>query len=203
MDVDGSSIGMLDGQTSSLQHSSGPGVANVDGAKRSSLDLISQLESDLALMLQVMSSSLHFLASRSAHVQLSDEIPLFQPLGSVTANASRQLIGYDAMADNIEELTDDLVGKAKEMERLIQALPRERDETDVKADLKKIDEEMVEANEGFLGALDEALRLRADIGRLLRGLCDGHQSGRARLAASVLEEGHDTKSGRASEQLQG
>lgn len=131
---------------------------DVDGGGRS-MDLISQLESDLALMLQIMSSSMHFLANRSAHVQLNAAIPLFQPISGASLSASRNLIDSATMHENIEELTDDLVGKAKDMERLLQALPCQRNEEAVKEELRQIDGQMAEANAEYRAALQESSEL--------------------------------------------
>jgi mediator of RNA polymerase II transcription subunit 21 len=189
MDVDPiKAEGVREGGFQATNSKSDDVEASSSTSKSASLDLISQLESDLALMLQIMSSSLHFIATRSAHVQLNDDIPLFQALTNASASASRQLLSPEAMAEEIEELTDDLVGKAKEMEKLIQSIPCKRDESVVMKELKEIDEEMVEANKDFIEALEEVSRLRSDIDSLLRALCDDHRAGRARLAASVAAQ---------------
>lgn len=93
---------------------------------RQGSDVISQLEGDLALLLQIMSSSLHYIANRSAHVQLSEAIPLYNAISGSAGQASRALVDRATMAESIEELTDDLVGKAKDMERRISMLPGKR-----------------------------------------------------------------------------
>lgn len=121
-----------------------------------SIDLISQLESDLALMLQIMTSSLHFLTHRSAHVQINDLIPLFQPTNLAQSNATNYLIDSESMSDNIDELTDDLVLKAKQMEELIERLPKQANEEIVQQELKQIDQEMVSVNQEYRTALRDA-----------------------------------------------
>lgn len=121
-----------------------------------SIDLISQLESDLALMLQIMTSTLHFLTHRSAHVQINNTIPLFQPTNLAQSHATNHLIDAETMSENIDELTDDLVLKAKEMERLLQRLPKQMNETSVKVELEQIDGEMKIANQEYRDALREA-----------------------------------------------
>ncbi|PWN37455.1 uncharacterized protein FA14DRAFT_115841, partial [Meira miltonrushii] len=121
-----------------------------------SIDLISQLESDLALMLQIMTSSLHFLTHRSAHVQINNVIPLFQPTNLAQSHAANHLIDAETMSENIDELTDDLVLKAKEMESLLQRLPKQTNEDQVKRELEQIDEEMSVANQEYRDALRDA-----------------------------------------------
>jgi mediator of RNA polymerase II transcription subunit 21 len=121
-----------------------------------SIDLISQLESDLALMLQIMTSSLHFLTHRSAHVQINSKIPLFQPTNLVQSNAANHLIEEKIMSENIDELTDDLILKAKEMEGLLQRLPKQTNEQSIKQELQQIDQEMIVANKEYRDALRDA-----------------------------------------------
>ena len=121
-----------------------------------SIDLISQLECDLALMLQIMTSTLHFLTHRSAHVQINNTIPLFQPTNLAQSHATNHLIDAETMSENIDELTDDLVLKAKEMERLLQRLPKQMNENSVKVELEQIDGEMIIANQEYRDALRDA-----------------------------------------------
>lgn len=158
-------------------------------AAPASMDLISQLESDLALLLQIMSSSLHYVANRSAHVQLNADVPLFQPVSGASLHASRRLIDPTTMYDNIEELTDDLVGKAKDMERLLDALPRQQDQADVQRELLTINDDMRTANKEYAAALQDAAALKEELDALLRHTCDEHQAGRAQLAAAVATGG--------------
>lgn len=153
-----------------------------------STDTVSQLESDLALMLQIMSSSLHHIANRSAHVQLSEAIPLYQPVGGSAMHASRSLVDRASMAENIEELTDDLVGKAKDMESLIAKLPNSQDEASVKEELAVLDEQMSVANRSYRDALQEARSLQSSLSTLLQDMCDDHQEARANLASSAVED---------------
>jgi hypothetical protein len=119
-------------------------------------DLISTIESDLTLLIQIMSSSLHYISNKSAHSQLNADIPLYNPVGVGQVIASKFLVEEKVMAESIEELTDDLVGKVKDISKLVQQLPVERDAGDVKEELSRLQLQVASVNEEYRSALSEA-----------------------------------------------
>ena len=120
------------------------------------MDLISTIESDLTLLVQIMSSSLHYISNRSAHVRLNPDIPLYNPVGAGQMMASKSLVDEASMADSIEELTDDLVGKVKDIERLVEQLPQEREEEQVQGEIRELHQQMAGVNQEYRHALSEA-----------------------------------------------
>jgi hypothetical protein len=144
-----------------------------DGSKETTLDsdLISTIESDLTLLIQIMSSSLHYISNKSAHSQLNADIPLYNPVGAGQVMASKFLVEEKVMAESIEELTDDLVGKVKDISRLVDHLPVERDEGDVKLELEGLQKQVASVNEDYRSALSEAGECQTEW-RLKRPLAD-------------------------------
>lgn len=131
-------------------------VASRGGEEVADTDLISTIESDLTLLIQIMSSSLHYISNKSAHSQLNADIPLYHPVGVGQVIASKFLVEEKVMAESIEELTDDLVGKVKDISRLVQQLPVERDDEDVKEELSGLQLQVANVNEEYRSALSEA-----------------------------------------------
>jgi hypothetical protein len=120
------------------------------------IDLISTIESDLTLLIQIMSSSIHYISNKSAHVQLNADIPLFNPVGAGQMMASKMLVDETSMMESIEELTDDLVGKVKDIEKLVEQLPQEREEGIVKTEISELHQKIAGVNKEYKSALQEA-----------------------------------------------
>jgi hypothetical protein len=122
-------------------------------------DLISVVESDLTLLIQIMSSSIHYISNKSAHVQLNSDIPLYNPVGAGQLLASKMLVDEKSMMESIEELTDDLVGKVKDIEKLVEQLPKERDDEEVRQEIDVLHQQMAGVNEEYRTAAKEASEL--------------------------------------------
>jgi hypothetical protein len=123
-------------------------------------DLISAIESDLTLLIQIMSSSIHYISNKSAHVQLNADIPLYNPTGAGQLMASKMLVDEAGMLESIEELTDDLVGKVKDIEHLVELLPRERTEEEYQEEIRVLHDQVAGVNEEYRRALQEASECR-------------------------------------------
>ncbi|UZJ51250.1 hypothetical protein CBS101457_000570 [Exobasidium rhododendri] len=152
------------------------------------VDLISTIESDLTLLIQIMSSSIHHISNKSAHVQLNAEIPMYNPTGAGQLMASKMLVDEESMADNIEELTDDLVGKVKDIEKLVEALPKEREEEEYQREIKELNDQVAGINEEYRRALQEASTLKVELDTTLHNLCENYQTTRERLALTAASQ---------------
>lgn len=133
------------------QEEEGPASADANRA-----DVITTIEQDLSLLLRILTSSIHYISTRSSMVQLSESIPLSRPAGAAGAYANTNMVDKATMKESIEELTDDLIQKAKDIETLVDRLPVTQDEETYQRELKGLDEEMKEANEEYRSALQEA-----------------------------------------------
>lgn len=125
-----------------------------EDAKRE--DVITLIEQDLSLLLRILTSSIHYISTRSSMVQLSDSIPLSRPTGAAGAYANSNMVERATMKESIDELTDDLIQKAKDIETLVDRLPVTQDEEAFQSELQGLDEEMKVANEEYRSALQEA-----------------------------------------------
>lgn len=124
--------------------------------EKAGTDLISAIESDLTLLVQIMSASIHYISTKSAHVQMNADIPQYNPVGSGQVHASKFLVDQETMAESIEELSDDLVGKVKDIERLVGQLPQEIDDQSFQLELNQLQKQIAGVNEEYRSALSEA-----------------------------------------------
>lgn len=127
-----------------------------EGNEGSGTDVISTIESDLTLLVQIMSASIHYISTKSAHVQMNATIPQYNPVGSGQVHASKFLVDQEIMAESIEELSDDLVGKIKDIEKLVKQLPRQVDDQSFQLELDQLQQQMAGVNEEYRNALNEA-----------------------------------------------
>ncbi|CBQ71789.1 conserved hypothetical protein [Sporisorium reilianum SRZ2] len=150
------------------------------------MDLLTQLDSDIDLLLKIMSSSVAFISRKAKHaVLLASTIPL-------TILGKTEAIEPDDMDHAIAELVDDLVAKADSIRAIIRHLPTEEclgGDVELEAELARLETEMQGANEGYREAVREAERLRAEVGELVRLISERQVEGRAWLV-SELEGNH-------------
>ncbi|EPQ26561.1 uncharacterized protein PFL1_05883 [Pseudozyma flocculosa PF-1] len=141
------------------------------------MDLVTQLDNDIDLLLKIMSSSIAYVSRKAKHQQLPDSlVPL-------TITGRTEAVEPHEMSESIDELVADLVLKAKEIQEIILHLPDDKlgeDET-LQRDLAQLESEMRVANQDYRQALKEAETLRDQVKTLTRQLCDGQAELRAWL----------------------
>ena len=82
-------------------------------------DPIATLEEAIDFLLKIMAASISYLTRKAPHIQLHPEIPL----AALSEKAAENLVDEETMVESAEELVQDLMLKAKEVELLINALP--------------------------------------------------------------------------------
>ncbi|OAX36817.1 hypothetical protein K503DRAFT_694415 [Rhizopogon vinicolor AM-OR11-026] len=132
----------------------------------SHMDRITQLQDEIQRLLTIMSSTIAYLTARSTFLQVSEEIPITK-----TRNPDK----YDSpelFEANKKELVQDLIVKAKQIEYLIQSLPVPEPEEEQANRLQALEQEMQEANEEYIQAVDRAKHLHRQISEFLRTMLD-------------------------------
>ncbi|OJA21087.1 hypothetical protein AZE42_07723, partial [Rhizopogon vesiculosus] len=132
----------------------------------SHMDRITQLQDEIQRFLTIMSSTIAYLTARSTFLQVSEEIPITK-----TRNPDK----YDPpelFEANKKELVQDLIVKAKQIEYLIQSLPVPEPEEEQANRLQALEQEMQDANEEYIQAVDRAKHLHQQISEFLRTMLD-------------------------------
>lgn len=80
------------------------------------MDPITQLEDALDTLLKVMASAIAYLSRKAGHKQVNSRVPL-------TVLGNTEALPEEELAASREELVQDLVSQAKEVEQRIDALP--------------------------------------------------------------------------------
>ncbi|KAF7793319.1 hypothetical protein EIP86_004431 [Pleurotus ostreatoroseus] len=98
-----------------------------------------------------MSSSIAYLTSRANFRQVSPDIPITKQRNQDKVDTP------DAFEDNKREMVSDILVKAKQIEYLINSLPQpESEETQAKR-LESLEQEMTQANEEYMKAVNRAI----------------------------------------------
>lgn len=150
------------------------------------MDLLTQLDSDIDLLLKIMSSSVAFISRKAKHSILpASTVPL-------TILGKTEAIEPDEMDHAIAELVEDLVEKADSIRAIIKHLPTEESlggDAELEAELKRMETEMKVFNDDYRSAVQEAERLRVEVGELVRLLSERQTEGRAWLVNELEGNG--------------
>ncbi|KAG2351481.1 hypothetical protein BDR07DRAFT_1294413 [Suillus spraguei] len=132
----------------------------------SHMDRITQLQDEIQRLLTIMSSTIAYLTARSTFLQVSEQIPITK---------IRNPDKYDSpelFEANKNELVQDLIVKAKQIEYLIQSLPVPEPEEQQANRLQALERQMQDANEEYIQAVDRAKNLHRKISEFLRIMLD-------------------------------
>lgn len=142
------------------------------------MDLLTQLDSDIDLLLKIMSSSVAFISRKAKHAPLpSSTIPL-------TILGKTEAIEPDAMDEAIGELVTDLVEKAAGIREIIEHLPTKESlsgDAELEQELGRLEGEMRGVNEEYRAAVEECKVLQGEVGELVRLISERQAEGRAWL----------------------
>lgn len=130
------------------------------------MDRITQLQDEIQRLLTIMSSTIAYLTARSTFLQVSEQIPITK---------IRNPDKYDSpelFEANKNELVQDLIVKAKQIEYLIQSLPVPEPEEQQANRLQALERQMQDANEEYMQAVDRAKNLHRKISEFLRIMLD-------------------------------
>ncbi|SPC66836.1 uncharacterized protein UHOD_02338 [Ustilago sp. UG-2017b] len=139
------------------------------------MDLLTQLDTSLDLLLRIMSSSIAYISRKALHTPLpSSTVPL-------TVLGKTEAIDPVEMDDAIAELVSDLVDKAQSIREIIQHLPTKQSlggDQELETHLKRLQEEMRDANQEYSQVRLEVDHLRAEVEALCRVLAEERRVGR-------------------------
>ncbi|EIW86088.1 hypothetical protein CONPUDRAFT_39859, partial [Coniophora puteana RWD-64-598 SS2] len=128
----------------------------------SHMDRITQLQDEIQQLLTIMTNSLAYLTSRSNFLQVSEDIPVTKQRNSEKFDPP------DVYEANQKELVNDLIVKAKQVEYLIQSLPIPEPEEEQAKRLQALQEEMTQANEEYVQAVNRTKELHGQVAAVLR-----------------------------------
>ncbi|OCH94184.1 hypothetical protein OBBRIDRAFT_770225 [Obba rivulosa] len=132
----------------------------------SHMDRITQLQDEIQQLLTIMSSSIAYLTSRANFKQVSPDIPVTKQRNPEKYDPP------DVFEANKKELVTDLAVKAKQVEYLIQSLPEPEPEEEQAQRLQVLEQEMAQANEEYIRAVDRAKNLYQQVSDILRTMLD-------------------------------
>lgn len=146
------------------------------------MDLLTQLDSDIDLLLKIMSSSVAFISRKAKHTPLpTSTIPL-------TILGETEAIEPAEMDDAIAELVADLVEKADSIRTIIHHLPTKESlggDQELENDLASLQAQMSKTNAEYRSALLDAKELHDEVGTLVRLVSDRHKEARAWLMSEL------------------
>lgn len=132
------------------------------------MDRITQLQDEIQNLLTIMSNSIAYLTSRSNFLQVSPEIPITKQRNPEKVDPP------EVFEANKKELATDLMVKAKQVEYLIQSLPEPEPEEEQAKRLQTLEEEMTEANDEYVQAVNRAKALHGQISDMLSIMLNDH-----------------------------
>ncbi|SPO23050.1 uncharacterized protein UTRI_01728 [Ustilago trichophora] len=148
------------------------------------MDVLTQLDSALDLLLSIMSSSIAYTSRKAIHMTLpSSTIPL-------TILGKTEAISVDEMDEAISELVTDLVEKAESIRSIILHLPTEEalgGEQELKSELDGLQREMQEVNMEYKRVVKEVDELKKEVEDSSRFLGDRLRDGRGWLVRELEE----------------
>ncbi|KAK4686195.1 mediator of RNA polymerase II transcription subunit 21, partial [Tremellales sp. Uapishka_1] len=130
------------------------------------MDRITQLQDAILDLLTITSTSIEYITKKTQFEQASSLIPatLHTP----------QAADRKEYKENIGKLVQDLVRRAKDVQVLIEALPKKDDSTERAERLRQLQEEMGVANEAYVEATRQAEELQSELQQALgEALGDG------------------------------
>ncbi|PWZ00692.1 hypothetical protein BCV70DRAFT_199960 [Testicularia cyperi] len=148
------------------------------------MDLLTQLDGDIDLLLKIMSSSVAYVSRKAKHEVLpGTTLPL-------TVLGQTESIPPNEMRESIAELVADLVAKAQEIHTVIQHLPDQSigDESQLRVDLGSLESQLRLANDEYRAAVQEAKDLHSRVALLQEAVAREFQNSRAWLATRIDPE---------------
>lgn len=159
-------------------------------------DLLTQLDSEVDLLLKIMSSSIAYVSRKAQHQPLPyDDNPAAAAI-PLTILGQTEAISPQEMHESAAELVSDLVNKASEIKAIILHLPdtnsaadtgssaADVDDVQLRSDLHTLERELHDANAEYEAASAQAADLHAAISSLLAQVCAHQQDVTAWLASS-------------------
>lgn len=147
------------------------------------MDLLTQLDSEIDLLLSIMSSSIAYISRKARHTVLpSSTIPL-------TILGKTESISAEEMDAAISELVTDLVDKAESIKQIIQHLPTEQDlggEQELTAELQSMEKEMRVVNDEYRAVKEQVGRLKGEVEELVRLASERQREGRSWLVEELM-----------------
>lgn len=152
------------------------------------MDLLTQLDNDLDLLLRIMSSSIAYISRKAKHTPLpSSSIPL-------TILGKTESIEPTDMDEAISELVSDLVEKASSIREIIEHLPTAESlggDKELAEELGRLEGELGEVNGEYRSVVEECRVLRGEVGELVRRVAEGQREGRAWLVNELEGKAKD------------
>ncbi|KAI0089984.1 hypothetical protein BDY19DRAFT_941767 [Irpex rosettiformis] len=130
----------------------------------SHMDRITQLQDEIQQLLKIMSNSIAYITSKANFTQVSPEIPITKQRNPDKVDPP------NVFEDNKKELVQDLMVKAKQVEYLINALPVPEPEETQALRFQSLEDQMTQANEEYLRAVNRARGLHRRITEVLRNM---------------------------------
>ncbi|KAL4402609.1 RNA polymerase II transcriptional regulator [Malassezia pachydermatis] len=141
------------------------------------MEPITELEDSLDTLLKVMASAIAYLSRKSGHKQVNQEVPL-------TTLGNTEGLSEDVLASNREELIEDLISQAKDVEQRISDLSLASVKEDAQMEeIVSLEKELHAANQDYQQALDDANALSAKLRDVLMQLTQDRHTAR-----QVLEQ---------------
>ncbi|EJD04529.1 uncharacterized protein FOMMEDRAFT_19736 [Fomitiporia mediterranea MF3/22] len=128
----------------------------------SHMDRITQLQNEIEQLLTIMAASIQYLSSKTNFEQVSAAIPITKQRNV------EKMDPPDVFEANKAELVADIVSKAKQVEVLIKSLPVPESEESQALRFQELEEEMQEANQEYITALNRAKDLHGQMSEALR-----------------------------------
>lgn len=149
------------------------------------MDLLTQLDTSLDLLLKIMSSSIAFISRKASHTPLpSSTIPL-------TVLGKTEAITPSEMDEAISELVSDLVAKAQSIREIIEHLPTKESlggDEELAEELRRVEGEMKEVNQEYRRAVEEVKGLKEEVEGLCRMVAEEQARGRGWLVRELEGE---------------
>jgi len=134
------------------------------------MDRITQLQDGIDQLLTIMANSVNYLVSSANFKQVNPDIPI--------TKTREKAAPADEFEANKQELVDDLIKKAKQIEVLIKSLPVFDPEEEQIARLDKLEQEMVVANQEYREAVERAKTLHKEVSDILQVMLSTRESTR-------------------------
>lgn len=158
------------------------------------MDLLTQLDSEVDLLLKIMSSSIAYVSRKAQHQQLPANDGSTSAAIPLTILGQTEAISPTDMHDSAAELVADLVQKATEIKSIILHLPdtqpgttsaNDGDDSQLQSDLQNLESQLHVANKEYQAACSQAAELHAAISALLAQVCAHQQDVTAWLASTT------------------
>ncbi|CAL1696885.1 unnamed protein product [Somion occarium] len=119
----------------------------------SHMDRITQLQDEIQQLLTIMANSVAYLTAKANFTQVSPDVPITKHRNPEKVDAP------EVFEANKKEMVNDLMVKAKQIEYLINSLPEPEPEEIQAHRLQELEQEMSQANEEYIRAVNRAKNL--------------------------------------------